>query len=46
LYKKEDNVVASYRNFYIGVKSKFAKWEPRSHTPKWYSEGIQSLSLQ
>jgi hypothetical protein len=46
LYKKEDNVVESYRRFYIGDKSRFAKWEPRAQTPEWYNEGIQSLSIQ
>lgn len=46
IYKKEDNVVASYRSFYIGDKSRFAKWEPQAQIPKWYREGIQSLSIQ
>lgn len=42
---KSDNVVESYRNFYIHEKSNFAKWEKGTPTPKWFIEGIFHLSL-
>lgn len=35
-YKHED-VVTAYRNFYIGSKSKFARWKYRK-PPKWYTD--------
>lgn len=35
-YKDEDPVVA-YRNFYIGSKSRFARWKYRK-APKWYTD--------
>jgi len=33
---KSDSTVQAYRNFYIGDKSKFAKWTNRE-IPKWFS---------
>lgn len=33
---KVDDVVISYRNYYIGDKARFAKW--KTQEPKWYSE--------
>lgn len=41
---KSDDVVESYRNYYIYEKSNFAKWEKGSPTPKWFIEGISHLS--
>lgn len=35
-FKDKDPVVA-YRNFYIGSKSKFARWKYRK-APKWYTD--------
>jgi len=35
-YKDKDPVVA-YRNFYIGSKSRFARWKYRK-APKWYTD--------
>jgi len=35
------SVVKSYKNYYILDKSRFAKWEPHSITPKWFKEGIK-----
>ncbi len=35
------DVVASYRNYYIKDKVRFAKWEPRAKTPGWFSKGIK-----
>jgi len=44
IYKDCDriDVVASYRNYYIKDKVRFAKWEPRSKTPKWFLKGIEN----
>jgi hypothetical protein len=36
------SVVKSYKNYYILDKSRFAKWEPRARTPKWFSSGTQN----
>ena len=33
---KVDNVVQSYRNYYIGEKASFSKWKKRS-VPSWFS---------
>ena len=38
------DVVASYRNYYIKEKSRFAKWEPRTTMPDWYKEGLNEKS--
>ena len=34
------DTVASYRNYYIKDKVRFAKWEPRSTTPEWFLKGV------
>ena len=34
-YKSSD-AIQSYRNYYIGEKSKFAKWEPKTQVPYWW----------
>ena len=36
------DVVASYKNYYVKDKVRFAKWEPRSVTPTWFLEGVQN----
>jgi len=36
------DVVESYKNYYIKDKVRFAKWEPRASTPKWFLEGIKN----
>ncbi len=36
------SVVKSYKNYYILDKSRFAKWEPRAETPKWYKEMLNA----
>lgn len=41
---KSDDVVKSYRNYYIYEKSNFAKWERGSQIPKWFIEGISRFS--
>jgi len=41
VYKKED-VIESYRNFYINSKSRFARWSKRD-IPEWYIEGMMTL---
>jgi len=38
---KVDSVVDSYRNYYVGTKSRFAKWK-MGNTPKWYIEMLNS----
>jgi hypothetical protein len=40
LYYTYYDVVASYRNYYIKEKSRFAKWEPHTKIPKWFLEGL------
>ena len=44
VYKDCDriDVVASYRNYYIKDKVRFAKWEPRSKIPSWFLKGISN----
>lgn len=37
-YKQKDTVT-SYRNYYLGEKSRFAKWTKRK-IPKWYMDGV------
>lgn len=34
--------VLSYRNYYLKDKIRFAKWEPQTNIPKWFSEGIKN----
>ena len=34
--------IASYRNYYIRDKVRFAKWEPRAEIPKWFTKGVNS----
>jgi hypothetical protein len=36
-YKVKGDAVAAYRKFYIGEKSRFAKWTRRK-VPKWYRQ--------
>jgi hypothetical protein len=33
---KVNNVIQSYRNYYIGAKKDFAKWKNRG-IPEWFS---------
>jgi hypothetical protein len=39
-YKVEGNAVAAYRRFYIGEKSRFAKWT-RRRPPKWFVKKME-----
>lgn len=39
-YKQQDTV-AAYRAYYIGEKSRFAKWN-HGPTPDWYSAGLDN----
>lgn len=34
------DVVGSYRSYYIKDKVRFAKWEPHSSTPEWFTKGV------
>jgi hypothetical protein len=38
-YKVPENGVQAYRNYYLGAKSKFAKWK-FTNPPEWYTEGL------
>lgn len=38
---KTDNAITSYRNYYIGEKSKFAKWAKHRAAPDWYANAIK-----
>ena len=35
---RRGNTVSSYRRFYIGDKSRFARWSHRRPPPRWYRE--------
>jgi hypothetical protein len=37
-YKVKDDPIAAYRQFYLGEKSRFAKWK-YTDAPKWYTTG-------
>lgn len=39
-YKVDDEVL-SYQNFYVGDKSRFAKWTQPATVPKWFSRRVQ-----
>ena len=38
---KSENAVNSYRSYYLGEKSMFAKWK-QQNVPEWYSFGLAS----
>lgn len=40
IYQEDSRLdpVASYRNYYLKDKVRFAKWEPRTNTPSWFKE--------
>jgi hypothetical protein len=35
-YKKDGDAVAAYRAYYLGEKTRFAKWAKGSDTPAWW----------
>jgi hypothetical protein len=35
---KSDNVVESYRRFYIGEKAGFARWNKTRSAPQWWQQ--------
>jgi hypothetical protein len=35
------DVVASYKQYYIKDKVRFAKWEPKTKTPQWFLDGVK-----
>jgi hypothetical protein len=43
-YRVEGDAVRAYRRFYIGDKSRFAKWTKR-RPPRWYREGIREAEF-
>ena len=38
-FKVHGDAVSAYRKYYIGAKSKFAKWK-YTKIPDWYTEGL------
>ncbi|HKJ18299.1 MAG TPA: pyrimidine dimer DNA glycosylase/endonuclease V [Xanthomonadales bacterium] len=43
-FKVPGDAVSAYRNFYLGEKSRFAKWTRRPDPPWWDAKAITSLS--
>ena len=43
-FKVHGNGVSAYRKYYIGVKSKFAKWK-YTKIPDWYTEGLTNAPV-
>ena len=41
-YKISNEPIQSYRKYYIKDKVRFAKWEPRSVTPGWFTIGVNN----
>jgi len=39
IFKVPGDPVAAYRAFYLGEKSRFAKWT-RREVPEWYEQGL------
>jgi hypothetical protein len=39
-YKVPDNPVQAYRNYYLGDKIRFAKWEKGTQMPDWFFKGL------
>lgn len=44
IYKRK-NYIAGYRAFYIGEKSRFAKWKT-NNIPTWYKKGLKKCMVQ
>lgn len=40
-YKVPNDTIASYRNYYVGAKSHFAKWSKRN-VPQWFSDMLHT----
>jgi len=45
-YKVDNDPIRSYRKYYIKDKVRFAKWEPRSVTPGWFTIGVNNENRQ
>lgn len=43
-YKVPGDGVAAYRRYYLGAKSKFAKWK-YTKIPDWYAEGLTNAAV-
>lgn len=43
-YKVPGNAVEAYRRYYIGAKSKFAKWK-FTKIPDWYTQGLTNAAV-
>jgi len=44
-YKVTNNIVYSYRNYYVKAKSKIAKWR-YSETPDWFSSDLEVITFK
>lgn len=44
IYKRK-NYIAGYRAFYLGEKSRFAKWKT-TKIPTWYKKGLKKCTAQ
>jgi hypothetical protein len=42
-YKVPNDAITAYRNYYVGEKSRFAKWTNRE-IPVWYTQGLLELN--
>jgi len=42
-YKVANDAITAYRNYYVGEKSRFAKWTNRE-IPVWYTQGLLELN--
>ncbi len=42
---KTNNVVESYRNYYIGDKSSFSTWKSPAKMPNWFQQGVTNANL-
>lgn len=43
-FKVPGNAVEAYRKYYLGAKSKFAKWK-FTKVPDWYTEGLTTAAV-
>ena len=42
-HKVQNDVIQSYKNYYIHEKNYFAKWK-NGNAPEWYTEGVKQLN--
>lgn len=39
-YKVQNNYIKGYRNYYLGEKIRFAKWQKGVQEPEWWTEAL------